>query len=276
MTTKTKSKGKVAVKDVALGYHYTLMVSLVFAPSAFIVLLVAGTPAVVAFYAQALLTLTALTVGSFVSLFSTGLVAFGATLANFFNWQHNSWKQVTAITMAFSIATTVGFALFTGHTLLLFLAPVVTFVNWLLVQGSAFSRLQGAGGGGGAFSEELAVALTDYFAPASNYQVKPEKGKPYINERQRLIDARSHITKVTEIEPNVFKVDIRNNVPGKTDEKLMKELEAVAANLGFHEWEPVDEDPRAGFVTITVWRTVRTDATSTVSGMWMWTEGDTQ
>lgn len=277
MTTKATS---IKTAAVPVGFLHTLILALVFAPTALVVFLIAGTPAVALFYSQAVLTLVALLVGLVFAGATTSILALGIALAGLFNYDGMGWKRVSFLTMLWSVSVITIYSVATGNPWVAVITGFVAVANWWVIQGTLFSRFAKAGRNGAQLQTDLATALLDYFAPSSDFRVKPKGAQlvaeAYIDEKARMTKTLSHITRVEQVEPDVFKVDIRNNVVGKTDEKLLKELEATASTLGFYDWESVDEDPRAGFVTITVWLTERRDATSTVSGMLMWTQGDKQ
>ena len=273
MTTKATSINTAALP---VGFLHTLILALVFAPAALVVFLIAGTPAVALFYSQAALTLVVLLVGLVFAGATTSILALGIALAGLFNYDGMGWKRVTFLTMLWSVSVITIYAIATGNPWVAVITGFVSVANWWVIQGSLFNRFAKGGHSGAQLKADLASVLLDYFAPSSDFRVKPKEGDAYVDEKARMAKTLSHITRVEQVEPDVFKVDIRNNVVGKTDEKLLKELEATASTLGFYDWESVDEDPRAGFVTITVWLTERRDATSTVSGMLMWTQGDKQ
>lgn len=273
MTTKANS---VNAGATPVGLLHTLIGALVYAPSALVVFLIAGTLPAALFYFQALFTLLFLVLGAVFIGVTTSALALGIALAGLYNYDRMGWKRVTFLSMLSSVAVITIYAIATGNPWVAVITGFVSVANWWVIQGSLFNRFAKGGRNGAQLQADLASVLLDYFAPSSDFRVKPKEGDAYIDEKARMTKTLSHITRVEQVEPDVFKVDIRNNVVGKTDEKLLKELEATASTLGFYDWESVDEDPRAGFVTITVWLTERRDATSTVSGMLMWTQGDKQ
>lgn len=194
--------------------------------------------------------------------------------------QARGWNRIVTYALGWFLTATVISAAVTQNWIAGIVTAVVFALNWWVVSGRPFRHIKIGGGKtrrGSATSLErdLALALKDFFAPAANYRVKPSNGDAYVDEKARLADTRARITAVTEIRPNVFRVDIRND-SGQPDDRLLKELEATASILGLYAWEPVDEDPRKGYVTITVWQTERKDATSSVNGLLMWTQGENQ
>lgn len=274
-----RKKDEVTGKDIGRALKHTACVSLAFIPSSVLLFLLFGDLWIVVLVNAIALFIVTLIVAGFLaeksipSLLFTSVklseLLYGTTMLR--------WSRMTLPTAVWGVAAGMGSAIADGAVWLAVLAPLIVVANWWLVQGSLFIGLrqrkvqrQTAAD----LQQELADALKNYFAPAFDYRVTPTDGATYIDEDARLSKTVSHITAVEELEPNVYRVDFRNNVAGKTDANLIKELEVVSSLLGLYDWEPTDGDPRNGFVSIKVWKSERTDATSAVSGMLMWIEGE--
>ncbi|MFL0358603.1 hypothetical protein [Curtobacterium flaccumfaciens] len=104
----------------------------------------------------------------------------------------------------------------------------------------------------------LARVAANFYAPEQGY--KRDDGS--VDEAARHAEVERHITQFEEHVGGKYVVTLRNDVPGKTDEDLVKALASVPSVLAAKEWELHEpEEPTPGFIEFEVWMRERPDAT---------------
>lgn len=117
------------------------------------------------------------------------------------------------------------------------------------------------------FTTRLTESLLDFYTKESDFKIKdPQSGITYTDNGSRWEETASHIIGVDEVEPDVFKVNFRNS--GKTDEQFVKNLDLVATSLGVYDHEAMDDDSRAGFITVKFWMSPREAALAVGYPLW--------
>jgi S-DNA-T family DNA segregation ATPase FtsK/SpoIIIE len=195
------------------------------------------------------------------------------------NWRHMGWANVlhvvwTTLTVAF-----LGTGLFSGHIWAMIFALLLTAVSLVLFRG----RRKAVFHGNEVVAQQIASAMIDILAPETNFRVpakttnyggKSHTRPAYVDERKRQRQAREAITSVEATKDNGFKVDIRNNgrLTGLNDEQVVGKFADIASALETYDLVPVDEDPRAGHITMKMWFGERLDHTAVARGIPIWDE----
>lgn len=260
---------------IPLGWAYILTITLVFTPTllfvfaqmpAFWTPLVLTTPALVLFLA---LPLTAFTRGN--SELEWMYTTSTRAVDTIYNFRVLGWTNTLIRTATWTLATIITLGILQGITFWNILFSVIVLVLNYFIVGGRTSMLKSytQPKTSTALKEELAEALVDFFAPASDFKVKPEGGVVYVDEPARVQKSLMHIQGLNEPAPGVYEVQLRNTT-SQSDEKLMKEIEVVSSRLGWYDYRKTDLDPRAGFVSVQFWTVPKEDATSNPAGIIAW------